>query len=82
MEVDKDKLQMMMREYWSIDNNEVCLAMTIIFLRDLGLSDKEIRKWIDYHSLSDGFPEITEDDKMTWADSMEEQVNYWSVDDE
>ena len=41
MEFDRTLLQTMLREYWSI-NNTCCELVTIVCLRKLGISDKDI----------------------------------------
>jgi hypothetical protein len=41
MEFDKTLLKTMLREYWSL-NNTCCELVTIVCLRRLGISDKDI----------------------------------------
>ncbi len=48
MEIDKTLLQTMIREFWSVNNNDLCENVTILFLRKIGLSDNDItRIWLD-----------------------------------
>ncbi len=44
MKISRTLLQTMMREFWAVKNNELCENATIIFLRKLDLTDKEIEK--------------------------------------
>lgn len=41
--IDKAELQMMLNNYWSVDNNEMCFEATVLFLQRLGLNDLEIK---------------------------------------
>ena len=43
VEIDLEYLIMMMNEYWAIDNNDTCAGATILFLRDMGLTDDKIQ---------------------------------------
>jgi hypothetical protein len=46
MEINRDLLKTMLREFWGL-NNELCENATIIFLRKCDLTDKEIESWLD-----------------------------------
>ena len=39
IEINKSELRMMMTEFWSLDNNDICEKFTQIFLKRNGLSD-------------------------------------------
>lgn len=79
MEVDKILLQTMIREFWSVDNNQLCENVTILFLRKIGLNDKEITR----HWLSSGYREPLKnkgfkDAEKALDNAIEETKNYFS----
>ena len=78
MEINKEELQTMIREFWAVDNNELCLKMTVIFLRFQGLSDKDIIKFVDLRGWGGRIPEITEDDLESFKQSVEDTKDYYS----
>lgn len=80
MEINKEELQTMIREYWAVDNNELCLKMTVIFLRFQGVSDKEIINIIDLRAWGERLPTITEDDMEDFKQSVEDTKDYFSQD--
>lgn len=73
MEVDKTLLQTMIREFWAIDNNGLCHDVTIIALRKMGFSDKEIR-----HCISDLNILNNKDAEEVLRDAMDDTRHYYS----
>ena len=43
IQIDTDELQLMLNEYWSINNNDTCKNMTYHFLQRQGLSENKIK---------------------------------------
>ena len=76
MEVNKEELQTMMREFWAIDNNPECLRASIIFLKRIGLTEKEIKFWIDFKNREKEDYTITEEDENHYHEALEETQNY------
>ena len=44
MEIDKNLLYTMIREYWSIDNNPLCHDVSILALKKMGFTQEEIKQ--------------------------------------
>lgn len=77
--VDKDELLMMMREFWVIDNNDNCLKETIIFCRRIGLSDIEIKTCLSLPP-DEGLPKLNNEDREIYEVALKDQLNYYSKD--
>lgn len=74
MEINKEELQTMIREFWAVNNNVHCEAMTVIFLRKIGLTDKAIDLWLEFN---EGFPTITEEDEENYEDALQTTKDYF-----
>lgn len=72
MEVNKEELQTMMREFWAIDNNSNCLKASIIFLKRIGIPSNEIKQWIDIRNWNTEDYTITEEDENYYLEKLEE----------
>jgi len=81
MEVHKEELQTMMREFWAIDNNPNCLKASIIFLKRIGLTEKEIKLWIDFRPWEKEDYTITEEDENDYLEKLKDTQNYYSMED-
>ena len=77
MEIKKQELQTMMREFWAIDNNPVCLKSSIIFLERIGLTQKEIDLWIDFRPWKKEDYIISEEDKAYYLEKLEDTRDYY-----
>ena len=75
MEVNKEELQTMMREFWSVDNNDTCQKCSIIFLKRIGLTEREIKGWMQ---IVDDLPEITQEDEDGFQNALEDTFSYYS----
>lgn len=74
MEINKEELQTMFREFLGL-NNECCEVMAVIFLRKAGLLDKEISHWLSLEEM----PKITEEDKKMYDKSIQTTKDYFLV---
>jgi len=70
MNVKKAELEMMMKEFWALSNNDHCENMTIIFLTNLGYDDEEIRQVLDLH-YNEKLPSISHDDYKNYEETLE-----------
>lgn len=75
MEIDRTLLQTMIREYWAVDNNDICENATIVFLRKIGLSDEEIQEWTNIRDIEKH--ELSEAEEML-SDAIKDTKNYFS----
>lgn len=67
MEISESELKMMMMEFWSLDNNDVCEKATIIFLKRMGLSD-----FVNEHQNGRQWDKnITEEDENNYLNTLE-----------
>ena len=67
----KQELLSMLLNYWQWDNNEECIKATFIFLKRIGLSDKDI-------TFLDAMPniiKITKSDMKDYLEKLEECNN-------
>ena len=76
MEISKTLLRTMLREFWVL-NNELCENATIIFLRKLDLTDREIEQLLEFPSY-----ERIKDRDLTEAqerfdEAVQETKNYY-----
>lgn len=79
MEINKVELQTMIREFWSTKNNDTCETMTHIFLKRIGLTNREIANWLD--SVRTKFPEITKQEEKVYLEAIDNTKNYYSYED-
>jgi len=47
MEIDRVLLQTMLREFWLTTHNDICEDATVAFLKRIGLTDREIKEWVE-----------------------------------
>jgi len=76
MEIDTSELKTMMKEFWAIDNNDWCLKASIIFLKRVGLTEKQIKHWIDFSSWDKKDYTITEEDENNYLQRVEDMQSY------
>lgn len=67
MEIYKTALQTMIQQFWSTNSNPHCVKMSILFLRKIGLEDKEIIQWLDIRG---EFPTIDEEDEYYYREAL------------
>lgn len=72
IKIDKAELFMMIKNFWAVDNNPVCLTATIQFLKQVGLTEKELSFFIDYDSWNEEDYRITPEDKANYEEKLEE----------
>ncbi len=75
MKINREELQTMIREFWAVNNNDACEAMTIIFLRRIGLTDIQISNWLD--DIRNDFPNITKEHEKEYLEALESTKDYY-----
>lgn len=86
MEVDKKLLQTMFREYLAL-NNDFVEDVAIIFLKQIGLSDREIVRWLDlkgenYRYIKDFSGRDLTSAQEHLNDSIEDTEHYFDFEEE
>lgn len=70
MEINKNELHTMIREYWATNHNDLTTSVSVYFLRRIGLTDREIRNWLDIPR-GDDIPCVTQEDEQSFMESLE-----------
>lgn len=73
MEISRTLLRTMLREFWSWNNNDTCETATVMFLRNVGLSNDEIKKWLDIDPKSINMNEAEE----ILCEALKDTNNYY-----
>lgn len=81
MEINKEELQTMVREFWAVDNNPECLKATIIFLKRIGLTEGEIKLWIDFSPWEKEDYIIDEEAENYYLEKLKDTIDYYEEED-
>ena len=78
MEIDKVLLQTMLRKFWMSTHNEICEGATVVFLQRIGLTNREIKKWIEINVKNINLSTANE----ILNEAVKETKNYYLDDEE
>jgi len=75
MIVNKHELIMMMKNFWSLKNNDLCEKSTIIFLKRWGkFSNEEIKFILDTKELLN----INDEDETYHHETLVDTMEFWA----
>jgi hypothetical protein len=75
MEINKQELQTMIREFWA-RNNDTCERVTIVFLKRIGLTELEIKTWLGYPT-DEKLPKTNQEDIDDFIEELHSTEDYY-----